>query len=184
MAKRAATDQTVRGFIAAVFPDAPELALLAFDEEHVLKTATELLRGHQQAEQERDRLQRILEIERGYLERLAICPDHRGKHDGTCIVCQAEKRTADEYRERMQQAEQVLETEREWRVIADKQASGLFMQSFERGQRVATLTQALKDYGQHPASCPKGVGIGYYKPPANAVCNCGIDAALTGAQAK
>ena len=49
MAKRAATDQTVRGFLAAVFPDAPELALLAFDEEHVLKTATELLRGRQQA---------------------------------------------------------------------------------------------------------------------------------------
>lgn len=45
-------------------------------------------------------------------------------------------------------------------------------------QREARLREALERYGKHPASCPKGTGIGYYVPPADAVCDCGIDAAL------
>ena len=46
----------------------------------------------------------------------------------------------------------------------------------------AALTDAVKaleKYGKHPDSCPKGVGIGYYKPPDDAKCNCGIDASIT-----
>jgi hypothetical protein len=35
-----APDEVVLAFIAAVFPEAPDLARLAFDEAHVLKTAT------------------------------------------------------------------------------------------------------------------------------------------------
>ncbi len=42
--KRDATDAVVRAFIEAVFPEAPALALAAFDEHHVLVTATDLLR--------------------------------------------------------------------------------------------------------------------------------------------
>ncbi len=44
---------------------------------------------------------------------------------------------------------------------------------------LARLRVALTQHGQHPASCPKGVGVGWYKPRADAVCDCGIDAALT-----
>lgn len=43
MAKKAATDAEVRAFIEAVFPDAPDLAMAAFDEAHVLRTATALI---------------------------------------------------------------------------------------------------------------------------------------------
>jgi len=41
--------------------------------------------------------------------------------------------------------------------------------------KVAALTQALKDYGEHPDTCAKTF-IGDMK------CSCGLDAALTGAQ--
>lgn len=44
--------------------------------------------------------------------------------------------------------------------------------------RLRAVEQALREHGRHPASCPKGVGVGYYKPPADAECHCGIDAAL------
>lgn len=47
---------------------------------------------------------------------------------------------------------------------------------------VIRLREVLRARGVHPESCPKGVGIGYYKPPADAVCNCGIDAALSGSR--
>ena len=36
-------------------------------------------------------------------------------------------------------------------------------------------------YAKHPPSCPKGVGVGFYKPPAGAACDCGIDAVLASA---
>jgi hypothetical protein len=42
----------------------------------------------------------------------------------------------------------------------------------------ASLTQALKDYGQHKDGC----GIKFAMNPKS-VCTCGLDAALTGAQA-
>ncbi len=42
----------------------------------------------------------------------------------------------------------------------------------------AALRVVVERYVKHPASCPKGIGIGYYQPATNAVCNCGIDAAL------
>jgi hypothetical protein len=50
----------------------------------------------------------------------------------------------------------------------------------EAAATVARLEGALREHGKHPASCPKGVGVGYYRPPGDAVCNCGIDAALAG----
>jgi len=40
------------------------------------------------------------------------------------------------------------------------------------------LREALAKYAKHPDSCPKGVGIGIYKPPRDARCDCGIAAAL------
>jgi len=55
------------------------------------------------------------------------------------------------------------------------------MKNFYRAEaaeaRVAALTQALKDYGHHKPACAINGGYGYE-------CNCGLDAALTGAQAK
>ena len=45
-------------------------------------------------------------------------------------------------------------------------------------ERLRKMEKALRAHGKHPESCPKGVGIGYYKPPADARCDCGIDAAL------
>ncbi len=45
--------------------------------------------------------------------------------------------------------------------------------------KLADAVKALEKYGKHPDSCPKGVGIGYYKPPDDAKCNCGIDASIT-----
>lgn len=41
--KKKAPDQVVMDFMAAVFPGAPELAIASFDEEHVLRTATETI---------------------------------------------------------------------------------------------------------------------------------------------
>ena len=43
MSKRAATDNDVSAFMAAVFPGFDALATAAFDEGHVLRTATESL---------------------------------------------------------------------------------------------------------------------------------------------
>lgn len=49
----------------------------------------------------------------------------------------------------------------------------------EKAQSVNRIIRAvLSEHGKHPASCPKGVGIGLYRPPAAAVCMCGIDAVL------
>lgn len=42
--------------------------------------------------QEQAHLQRIVEIERRAYDRLALCPDHRDKANGRCIVCVAEER--------------------------------------------------------------------------------------------
>lgn len=39
------------------------------------------------------------------------------------------------------------------------------------------VLHTLSQYANHPPTCPKGTGIGYYKPEANAICICGIDAA-------
>ena len=44
------------------------------------------------------------------------------------------------------------------------------------------LLAALEQNGKHPDSCPKGVGIGLYKPPTDARCDCGIDAAIAAAR--
>ena len=49
-----------------------------------------------------------------YIERLALCPDHRDKATGRCIVCQAEERTRQELRAAAQEASA-------WRPIADFQ---------------------------------------------------------------
>lgn len=49
----------------------------------------------------------------------------------------------------------------------------------ELESKLADAVKALEKYGKHPDSCPKGVGIGYYKPPDDAKCNCGIDASIT-----
>lgn len=46
-----------------------------------------------QQQEEIARLTRINEIERRNYERLALCPDHRDKASGRCIVCQAETRS-------------------------------------------------------------------------------------------
>ena len=43
MTRHAATEEDVKAFIAAVFPDAPSLAMVAYDEQHVLRTATALI---------------------------------------------------------------------------------------------------------------------------------------------
>lgn len=40
-----------------------------------------------------------------------------------------------------------------------------------------SMREALQ-HAKHPAGCPKGVGVGWYRPAFDAVCNCGIDAAL------
>lgn len=45
-------------------------------------------------------------------------------------------------------------------------------------QHLVEARVALERHGTHPASCPKGTGIGYYNPTADTVCDCGIDAAL------
>lgn len=48
----------------------------------------------------------------------------------------------------------------------------------EQAAVIQALRVVIGATGKHPSSCPKGVGIGLYRPPANAKCNCGIDAAL------
>lgn len=52
--KRHATDAVIDAFIEAVFPDAPALARVSFDEAHVLRTATEAIAAlrHQLAEKD------------------------------------------------------------------------------------------------------------------------------------
>ncbi len=45
-------------------------------------------------------------------------------------------------------------------------------------RREQQLRDSLKAVGRHPSSCPKGVGIGHYTPPLDAICGCGLDAAL------
>jgi hypothetical protein len=46
------------------------------------------------------KLERIIEIQRAAMDRLALCPDHRDKATGVCIVCQAELRGKLQERER------------------------------------------------------------------------------------
>ncbi len=167
MAKRAATDQTVRGFLAAVFPDAPELALLVFDEEHVLKTATDLLRGRQQAEQARDghrELRKLVEV--------VTASFYRGV-DG-----KSQPTGKYGWPMRIDKMEEIAELAARyvW-AIRDEEVTS-------RTDREAALTQALKDYGQHKTSCAKwGFEFreGSYLNDVIA-CTCGFDAAITGAQ--
>jgi len=45
-------------------------------------------------------------------------------------------------------------------------------------RREVQLRALIKCHAKHPSSCPKGVGAGYYVPPADAVCSCGIDEAI------
>jgi hypothetical protein len=51
------------------------------------------------------KLERMVEIEKRAYDRLALCPDHRDKANGTCIVCKAEHVTRQElhaeYREKL-----------------------------------------------------------------------------------
>lgn len=44
--------------------------------------------------------------------------------------------------------------------------------------QVATLRVALERFGRHENSCALSVGIGFYVPPADAKCDCGLAAAL------
>jgi septal ring factor EnvC (AmiA/AmiB activator) len=68
-----------------------------------------------------------------------------------------------------------------WRCEVDRlgiTVSGLQHQLKQRDARLSAANATICRIGKHPSSCPKGVGIGYYVPPADAVCNCGFDAAL------
>lgn len=64
MRKNYALDEEVLAFIAAVFPEAPQLVAIAFDEGHILRTATErLLTLQKQVDfftEEREEIKRIL----------------------------------------------------------------------------------------------------------------------------
>lgn len=62
---------------------------------------------------------------------------------------------------------------------ADRDALAKRVQALE--QAVKTARDVVEHTGVHPSSCPKGVGISLYKPPADAVCRCGIDAVLSAA---
>lgn len=61
-----------------------------------------MLRYGAAAEDARRRAEHIAGIECRQLERLALCPDHRDKASGQCIVCQAETRTAESLRAQLQ----------------------------------------------------------------------------------
>jgi len=69
---------------------------------------------------------------------------------------------------------------------ADREIHDALARGVDAGRQVTQLLadqermrEALVKWGKHPATCPKGVGLGYYVPRVDAVCNCGIDAALS-----
>jgi hypothetical protein len=41
--------------------------------------------------------------------------------------------------------------------------------------RIVGLKEHVRKHAKHPETCPKGVGIGHYKPAPDAVCTCGFD---------
>jgi GNAT superfamily N-acetyltransferase len=117
------------------------------------------------------------------LERLALCPDHRDKAIGVCIVCQAEKRTREELR-----AEG--EALRGWQTCSVEAKNGEGCGFQWRGQYVdcpsCTLTAAVKGfaarceaaeavakYAAHDDGCDAYLGTAGETP-----CTCRLDAAL------
>lgn len=55
------------------------------------------------------RLQHRVGLETRAYERLELCPDHRDKTNGTCIVCMAEKRTKGELEAELSAVRQTLQ---------------------------------------------------------------------------
>ena len=93
--------------------DAQRYALAVLDD--VLAEAAPTLAGTLQADeaalaQEMARLQLRVTLAERQVERMALCPDHRDKATGRCIVCQAEERTTQEHRERRQEVNSQLAT--------------------------------------------------------------------------
>lgn len=63
------------------------------DEQEVVRR---LMDEKKQAEAEIAKAKVIIELAQRAYDRLALCPDHRDKTNGTCIVCMAERRTQQE----------------------------------------------------------------------------------------
>jgi predicted ribosome quality control (RQC) complex YloA/Tae2 family protein len=86
--------------------DEKDLRELANDEREIFISQDELLSVFGELDAVRaevsrlrealDKQTRISEIEKQAYDRLALCPDHRDKASGVCVVCQAEARTRDE----------------------------------------------------------------------------------------
>lgn len=55
---------------------------------------------------------------------------------------------------------------------------GLAAENARLTEALMRTVNVLRERGKHPASCPKGRGIGYYEPVAGAICSCGIDQCL------
>lgn len=67
--------------------------------------AVALAHIHEQGD-EIARLNLIIKIENEHYERMKLCPDHRDKLSGRCIVCDGEKRGKDEERARIAELEE------------------------------------------------------------------------------
>lgn len=67
-------------------------------EERLDRLMAEALPTNNQALHDYALLKFELDALRRQVERLALCPDHRDKADGRCIVCVAEERTRAEVR--------------------------------------------------------------------------------------
>lgn len=85
-------------------------------------------------EQEIKILQARARADHGYIERLALCSDHRDKATGRCIVCHAEERTRAELR---RQPVEIAELECPWcgdRIMHPPKPSGGCLTAEVRGR--------------------------------------------------
>jgi hypothetical protein len=71
-------------------------------------------------------------------------------------------------------------TETTWEIPNTRAATleDIATRAVTRLRREVQLRALIQCFAKHPSSCPKGVGVGHYVPPADAVCSCGIDEAI------
>ncbi len=75
--KQRATEDDIRQFMAAVYPEAPELAMASFDERGVLRTATALIRA------QRARIVELVREYQGAVEAAIRCVERAYAQDQT-----------------------------------------------------------------------------------------------------
>lgn len=96
---------------------------------------------------------RLRLAERAY-ERLNLCPDHRDKASGTCIVCEAERRTAQE--------SAALRSRAEWQDMETAPRNGTQIALWGVSANTAKLGFWWEGNFQNPAGWrAEGVGLCY-----------------------